>query len=292
MRTKSSENLSPSDRRKLIHKLVRNSAVDQRSRLLMTFYNSLDSAGWLIEVARTNLRFVTGHQLSHQTFGEFLALGDARRYRTTVHRADKNREALVSLARYVLTFEGSDSQALNRVVKSPAYVRWHRLLGLDSSSRSRRRGRHIEQTQYLSGSPRSNELESYRVDLGMKLKSWSHKIGTSENTYRRRLLTGDVPDEWVTNARRVVAERRQRQQDEVEQYVAPTSEELIAAETVLWKAYRAKTDELMTGRNDARALNGEAEELNSAETEISLEEPEEFEPSDEVDIDLGEGETG
>ncbi len=279
------------ERHALVSSLVRNSALDSRSRILSSFYGAIDHAGWLIELGRTNVRFLTGNQLPHQAFAEFLGLGSARKYRIAVHRVDRMRESLIELGRFCLTLQICDDLALNRVVKSVEYVRWGRAIGLDASNRLRRRGRRTQSSQYTATSARADELEAMRLRTGMTLKDWSYKLGTSENTYRSHMLEDNISDEWLDNGKRIILSQAQREKRRTESYNSVTEKELNSARETVWKSYEQQRDKLMVGRDEVDKLNVELDPIppppdQEAEIELLDTEPEVFEPSEEVEIDF------
>lgn len=258
-----------SERRKqLVRNLVASSAADAKSRLLLSFFSALDEDGWLIEYSRAALRLRLGTALTHQTWAEFLSLGESRRYRLVTLRPDELRVSLLELARAAFKYSGED--ALHKLVRSPEYLRWARSLGLHQAERERARGRKLGQIE--TASENGLRLEALRLDAGFKLKNWAHRIGTSENTYRKKLAEGDVPPLWLAAAVQIPSQRRVVAAQAAKVAVV-TEAELTAAVTAVWEAYEASRKSLAA---DAPAPNPDDVAQITVET---------FEPSDEGDLE-------
>lgn len=265
---------------RLLMQLARASSAGKQSRSLEQFFAGLDNAGWLVELARVHLRLCTGVAQPHRAFALALQLREGRQYRLALIKDDDVRARLVDLARVALKLDGE--QAITRLQRTAEFQRLQRSLSFAQPYGDRRRGRALGESFYVSDAA-GEELEALRIRARLKIKHFAVQIGTSENTYRRRLDEGATPPEWLANARVVVARSEdallQRRRDDL----SVTDAELTFAFGRVWQSYGAQSNRLI-GLPTATAPESPKEKAarQAREDEAILE----FTPSEEEDLDL------
>lgn len=273
---------------RLLQNLARASSAGKQSRQLEQFFEGLDSAAWLIELARVHLRLCTGVALPHGTFALALQLTEGRAYRLALVREDNIRACLVELARVVLALRGE--QAVTRMQRTIEFQRLQRSMMFTSFGGLRKRGRKLGETFYVADAS-GEEIEALRVRSGLRLKEWAVQIGTSENTYRRRLDDGLIPPEWQDAARVLVARREDVLLAARATERPVTDVELVTAFAAVWRTYLEATQQLLP-RNVLRPAIAAAETEEQKAARHAKEDAAllEFVPSAEEDLDIDVGE--
>lgn len=263
------------DQKDRLVKLMLASSGANRTGELEARYVSLDDEALVIELARLYLRYEAPQPLSHRLFAEFLGLEHGRAYRALLDQKGYLRDQLLLLCRSAVKLRGKD--VLSQVRRLTEYHRWTRSIGLDERRRLESRGRPREASMYAVPGSDAERLEGLRLQSGLGLKRWAQRLGTSENTYRRKLVTGP-PADWVP-----LALQLQQQLDadyrKTDLIARLLDGELPDAMDRAWSAY-----ERSVGAVDQTAINiGPAAPLPiqvEAPVELEL-----FEPSDEEDLE-------
>lgn len=277
---------APTREQRLLMNLARASCAGKQSRQLEQFFEDLDNTGWLIELARVHVRLCGEVAMPHGVFALALQLREGRTYRLALTKDDDIRDRLVDLARVVLKLDGE--HIVTRMQRTVEFQRFQRSLAFNYQFGSRRRGRKLEETFYASDA-QGEEMEALRVRARLKIKDWAVRIGTSENTYRRKLDERQIPPEWLENARATVA----RVEDALLQNRASqqpvTNEELSFAFGRVWESYTAQTDRLHATAGSAIARPPESPEAKAAREAREDEAMLKFTPSAEEDLELDIG---
>lgn len=274
---------NPTREQRLLMNLIKASSAGKQSRQLDQWFEVLDNAGWLIELARVHARLCTGIALPHGVFALQLQLRESRSYRITLSTDNEVRASLVNLARVLLKLEGE--HIISLMLRTPEFARSQRVLAYTQQFGGLRRGRPLEESFYASEGP-GVELEKLRIRSRFKIKDWAVRIGTSENTYRKRLDEGVIPPVWLETARQTVEaiERTILQQRAAD--AAVSDEELSFAFGRVWTAYVATTDRL---HSQAIIHAPETPAEKAAREAREDEEILKFVPSEEEDLDIDIG---
>lgn len=271
---------APTREQRLLMNLARASCAGNQSRQLEQFFESLDNAGWLIELARVHVRLTGGVAQPHGVFALSLQLREGRAYRLALITDDDIRARLVDLARAVLKLDGE--LIISRMQRTVEFQRFQRSLSFNYQFGTRRRGRKLEETFYASG-PTGEMIEALRIRARLKIKDWAVRIGTSENTYRKKLDEDAVPTEWVQNAQVAVARVEDALLANRAAQAPVTDEELSFAFGRVWESYTAQTDRLQ-GSTTVRPPETPAEQ--AAREAREDEQIMAFTPSAEEDLDI------
>ena len=271
--------------------LARASSAGKQSAQLEAFFEHLDHAGWLIELARVHARLCTMIAQPHSEWANFLQIGQGRSYRLSLVRNDAIKSAMVDLARFIIKHSGDN--VLERVKQSMEYSRLLRMVTFSSMGGERRRGRPNGETFYVSDDA-GTRLEELRLRSGLKLKHWAVRIGTSENTYRKRLDEGRIPPEWL-EAALITVERQEASILAARQAEIPVSdEELANAFNAVWVVYTRSFDRLYGADHKTKVVLSATPETPEEKAERERREDEEllkFVPSPEDDgeddLDIG-----
>ena len=274
---------APTREQKLLMNLAKASCAGKQSRSLEQWFEGLDNAGWLIELARVHVRLEGGVAQPHGVFALALQLREGRVYRLALVTDDDIKQSLVDLARVVLKLDGE--QIVVKMQRTAEFQRFQRSLSFNYQFGSRRRGRKLEETFYTA-SPDGEEIEALRIRARLKIKDWAVRIGTSENTYRKKLDERFIPPAWLEQAKVVVA----RVEDAFLQARAnetPVSdEELSFAFGRVWTSYVSQTDRL---QGQTITHMPESPEEKAAREAREDEDMLKFAPSAEEDLDLNIG---
>lgn len=241
---------------RVIKTLLAASSSPQPVRTTEPFFDALDPTARFIELARVHLRFVQLAALTHYQWAEFLGLSE-KRYRDLLRADDKDLRKLylAELARRALEVPAhAGRDVLAKVASQLAYQNWAKLNGV--TAREKKVGRSVAKTETVQKDKvetDAEKLEDLRVRCGLILKRWAVLIGTSENTYRRRIAENDVPSNWLFTGRSV-ALTYQTSTDQ-ERLAAtpprpPNEDEIVKAEERVLDTYQKLTDALTpTGRS-------------------------------------------
>lgn len=276
----------PTREQKLLMNLARASCAGKQSRQLEQFFTDLDNAGWMIELARVHVRLCGGVAQPHSVFALSLQLREARAYRVVIVTDDEIRARLVDLARATLKLDGEHIVA--RMQRTAEFLRFQRSLTFNYQYGTRRRGRKLGETFYASDA-KGEEIEALRVRARLTIKEWAHRIGTSENTYRKNLDTMTIPPVWMENARVVVAKAEDLILANRAAQVPVSDDELSFAFGRVWESYTAQTDRL---QGSLVAHKPETPDERAAREAREDEEMLKFAPSAEEDIELELGVEG
>jgi len=272
---------------RLLMNLARASSAGKQSAQLEAFFEHLDHAGWLIELARVHVRLCTMIAQPHGEWARFLQLNHSRSYRLSLIRNDAIKAALVDLARFIVKQDGENM--LGRVQQSIEYSRLQRTVTFTGMGGMRRRGRPNGESFAVSEDV-GTRLEELRLRCGLKIKHWAVRIGTSENTYRRRLEEGVVPPEWM-EAALITVERQEASLLAARQAEIPVSdEELRNAFNAVWVSYTRSFDRI---HGTAKVVSPPVEtpeekaERERREDEELMKFVPSFEDEGEDDLDIG-----
>lgn len=273
---------------RLLKSLVRVSSAGKQSNQLARFFGDLGPPGWYVELSRIYLRLCTNVSLSHAEFAAALGFSGARAYRLALIREDEVLSRLLGAARAALRQSGG--YAVTQLQRTAEYHQLQRALQWSYAFGANRLGRRIGETFYAVDAAGSR-LEQIRVSAGLRLKEFAARIGTSENTYRRRLSEADVPTEWLTSGQTILDAK---QREALASNSAPllAAGEFAAAIATTWTAYE-KSMNTLRGRTAMGATTPNVAAIAGAPIEYDLDERalESFIPSDEsapegLDLDL------
>lgn len=257
-----------------------------QGRRLTFFFDSLDRAGWLIEMSRLYVRYKINVPLSHEDWAEFLTCPDVRTYRLVVSQQQHPlRSLLINLARAALRFNDSP---LSRLADSAEFYRWTKNLRAYVISAADRGGRPIAVSDFIANE-KARLLEQMRVDAKIAMKKFASKIGVSPGTYVKRLRDGNIPDTWITDAEQLVRRTYEASED-----AAPvTDDELLRAANQVNIAWNTWGDAIRTSTGEEPSMEEPETSDNSNGAEIEEDNSLKFEPSaedegdDELYIDIG-----
>lgn len=247
-----------------------------RAPAKMVSWDSLDAAGWMSECARLLLGFSEERTVGHDGWAQLLGMRP-RTYAAAIGDptwGPPARAAIVEFARRALDLDAHGVLKHGLLDASPQR---HRVVRMVQAALSIARGRRYGEIE-TPLTPEGLRLEARRVQLQYGVKVWARMLGTSENTYRKYLAAGVIPEYWEVCAARATPAVGL---EIVAEVIQPASYDELTA--VFGHTYRrsceARAKLAEAGITPSAALATPTTSLHDVPDE-----PETFVPSDEVEM--------